>query len=259
MRGHGLRIFQRATSLEIGGNAGCPEDVAAELVLEARLGDMPSNHPTVVDAVHRRHRKRPIGAGGSPDIGRVDPGAIRHDRNLRRSGGSRRGTRRKPTAGTARAAAQGPINVAPRPACDLGGRSLDFPVRVALTLTTRGILGGRCDALTRNRSAFRFPTERGGFYSSASDLLPREIGPAERAGVGALSRIWRRTGPSVSDRCNLDNDGTEVFESLPFCRRLRLIGDDLHPAFVGSFRILIDDFQGHDATPATWPLSKSAG
>src|SRR3954465_12037784 len=53
MRGHGLGIFQRSTGLEIGGNASCPEDVAAELLFEPGLGGTAADHPIGIDAMHR--------------------------------------------------------------------------------------------------------------------------------------------------------------------------------------------------------------
>ena len=41
MRGHGLRVFERAARLEIGGDARRVEHMAAELPLEAGLGRAP--------------------------------------------------------------------------------------------------------------------------------------------------------------------------------------------------------------------------
>jgi hypothetical protein len=55
VRGHGLRVFKRAAGLEIRGNAGSAENMAAELVLETGLGRAPADHAKSVDPVHRRH------------------------------------------------------------------------------------------------------------------------------------------------------------------------------------------------------------
>jgi hypothetical protein len=53
VRSHRLGVFERAAGLEIGGDAGRPEDVAAELDLETGLGRAPADHLIRVDAVHR--------------------------------------------------------------------------------------------------------------------------------------------------------------------------------------------------------------
>src|SRR5258708_2441818 len=44
VRGHGLSVFERAAGLEIGGDAGRAEHVAAELDLEAGFGRPPADH-----------------------------------------------------------------------------------------------------------------------------------------------------------------------------------------------------------------------
>ena len=45
--------FSSAAGLEIGGDAGPAEHVAAELDLEPGLGRAPANHAIGIDAVHR--------------------------------------------------------------------------------------------------------------------------------------------------------------------------------------------------------------
>jgi hypothetical protein len=57
VRGHGLGVFERAASLEVGSDAGCAEHVAAELDLEAGLGRAPADHAIGVDTVHRLVRQ----------------------------------------------------------------------------------------------------------------------------------------------------------------------------------------------------------
>jgi hypothetical protein len=49
VRHHGLGVFKRAAGLEMGGDAGPAEHVAAEL----GLGRAPANHAIGIDAVHR--------------------------------------------------------------------------------------------------------------------------------------------------------------------------------------------------------------
>ena len=49
VRGHGLRPFQRAADLELGGELSRAELVATELYLEAGFGRPPTDHPAGVD------------------------------------------------------------------------------------------------------------------------------------------------------------------------------------------------------------------
>lgn len=51
VRGHGLCVFESAAALEIGGDAGCAEHMAAELTLQAGLGGAPPHHLIGVDAM----------------------------------------------------------------------------------------------------------------------------------------------------------------------------------------------------------------
>ena len=53
MRCHSLCVLQCAAGFEIGGDAGRPEDVAAELLFEAGLCRTVVDHPIGVDAVHQ--------------------------------------------------------------------------------------------------------------------------------------------------------------------------------------------------------------
>src|SRR5215213_7527318 len=53
MRGHGLRIFERAAGLEIDGDAGCAEHVVAKLLLEPGFRGTAADHAAGIDAVHR--------------------------------------------------------------------------------------------------------------------------------------------------------------------------------------------------------------
>ena len=59
MRGHGVRVFERAARLEIGGDARRAEHMAPELPLEAGLGRAPANHLIRIDAMHRPVRQCP--------------------------------------------------------------------------------------------------------------------------------------------------------------------------------------------------------
>jgi hypothetical protein len=68
LRGHGLGVFDRAARLEIGGDAGRPEDVAPEL---ARLGRAPSDHLVGIDAMHR-----PVGQDSCSARCRAEEGGL---------------------------------------------------------------------------------------------------------------------------------------------------------------------------------------
>ena len=69
MRRHGLRIFQRATCLEVGSNAGRAENVAAELTLQASLRRAPPDHVIGIHSMHRPIRKNPGSACGRAEEG----------------------------------------------------------------------------------------------------------------------------------------------------------------------------------------------
>src|SRR5262249_28214767 len=77
-RGHGLRIFQRATGIEIRSNARRAENVAAELALQAGLCRAPANHLIGVHSMHRPVRQHPGPAGRRAEEGGLpvlaDPG-----------------------------------------------------------------------------------------------------------------------------------------------------------------------------------------
>jgi hypothetical protein len=51
--GHRLGVFERAAGLKIGGDAGSPKYMAAELLFEAGLGGAAADRAVGVDAVHR--------------------------------------------------------------------------------------------------------------------------------------------------------------------------------------------------------------
>jgi len=53
VRRHDLGVFERAADLEIRGDAGCTEYVAAELDPETGFGRAPADHAIGVDTVHR--------------------------------------------------------------------------------------------------------------------------------------------------------------------------------------------------------------
>src|SRR5271154_422878 len=53
VRGHGLGVLKRSAGLEIGGDAGRTEHMAAEFLLEAGFGRAPADHTVGVDPVHR--------------------------------------------------------------------------------------------------------------------------------------------------------------------------------------------------------------
>jgi hypothetical protein len=69
MRGHGLRVFERAARLEIGGDARRAEHMAPELPLEAGLGRAPADHLVGIDAMHRPVRQHPGSAGRRAEEG----------------------------------------------------------------------------------------------------------------------------------------------------------------------------------------------
>src|SRR6516162_1642314 len=52
VRGHSQGVFERAAGLEVGGDAGRPEHVAAELPLKAGLGGTAADHLIGIDAMH---------------------------------------------------------------------------------------------------------------------------------------------------------------------------------------------------------------
>jgi len=56
MGSHRLRVFKRATGLEIGGDPGRGEHVAAELAFQSSLGRAAADHLVRVDAMHRQPR-----------------------------------------------------------------------------------------------------------------------------------------------------------------------------------------------------------
>src|ERR1700730_6442736 len=81
MCGHRLRVLESAAGLEVGGDAGRAENVAAELALEAGLSGAPADHAISVDAVHRTAVELPgLAARGTeegaftvlPAPGRID-------------------------------------------------------------------------------------------------------------------------------------------------------------------------------------------
>jgi hypothetical protein len=51
VRRHRLRVFKRAAAVEIGGDAGCPESVAAEFLGKPCRGGAPPHHAVGVDPV----------------------------------------------------------------------------------------------------------------------------------------------------------------------------------------------------------------
>ena len=53
VRGHSLGVLECTAGLEVGGDAGGAESVAADLRLEARVGRAPADHPPDIDTVHR--------------------------------------------------------------------------------------------------------------------------------------------------------------------------------------------------------------
>ena len=71
MRGHCLRVFERAAGFEIGRDAGRAEHMAAELDLEARFGRAPADHLIGIDTMHRVFRQ-PAGLAG----GRAEEGGL---------------------------------------------------------------------------------------------------------------------------------------------------------------------------------------
>src|ERR1700730_9976362 len=57
VRGHRLRVFERAAGFEIGGDAGRTEHMAAEIDLEPGFGHSQADHLIGIDAVHRVFRQ----------------------------------------------------------------------------------------------------------------------------------------------------------------------------------------------------------
>ena len=85
MRGHRLRVFQRAAGFEIGGDAGRAEGVAADPHSHAEAAGAALDHAPGVDAVHSRYGER-VGAADSraeegglatiTNAGRLDMGSF---------------------------------------------------------------------------------------------------------------------------------------------------------------------------------------
>jgi hypothetical protein len=71
IRRHGLGVFERTAGLEIGGDAGRAEDVAAKLAFQAGFGRAAADHLVGVDAVHR-----PVGQDTGFPRGRAEEGAL---------------------------------------------------------------------------------------------------------------------------------------------------------------------------------------
>jgi subtilisin family serine protease len=69
VRRHGLGVFERPAGFKIGGDAGCPEGVAADLDLEAEVGGAALDHAPGIDPVHRRGRERAGAADGRAEQG----------------------------------------------------------------------------------------------------------------------------------------------------------------------------------------------
>ena len=59
VRGHSLRIFQRATGFQIRSNARRAENVAAELALQASFCRASANHLIGIHSMHRPVRQHP--------------------------------------------------------------------------------------------------------------------------------------------------------------------------------------------------------
>src|SRR4051794_14446580 len=69
MRGHGLGIFERSTSLEIRGDPGSAENMAAELLLEPGFCGAAADHPIGINAVHQLAGQRAGSAARTAEEG----------------------------------------------------------------------------------------------------------------------------------------------------------------------------------------------
>jgi hypothetical protein len=69
VRGHDLRVLERAAGFEIGGDARGAESMAANPNSRAEIGGAALNHTPGVNAVHRLFRQRVCAANGGAEEG----------------------------------------------------------------------------------------------------------------------------------------------------------------------------------------------